>query len=135
MKLTLNETWKQCLSMWWWIAKEIRKYGLKKFNLLTEDEKIDFVDSLKEQWLVNHDFDPDEITNTCFFCEKGNPAEDCSRCPGHLVDPSFYCYWDTIGEKANKYNWCGHPIAFYNKLVSLNRKRLKQKGKKCAKKS
>ena len=104
MKMNLGDTWKNCLSMWRWIAKEVRGGDQRS------------VCELKTVWLNNHDLDG-LVTDDCFFCDYG---KDCQTCPGRRVDPKFTC--DDIS-----CHWDSHPIAFYNKLVSLNRKRLKAK--------
>ncbi len=101
-KLTLDETWRLCLSMWRWIAKQ------KKEGVGTN------VDNLKHEWLAKHY--PRYVQNNCFFC--GYAAVFCPKCPGRLVDESFLC-------DNTEYSYFGKPIKFYNKLVSLNRKRLK----------
>ncbi len=103
-KLTLKETWNLCLSQWRWIAKEVRKSP--KNN----------IDDLKEEWVGKYGFF--DIDNNCFFC---NYAEgNCDLCPARKVDKSFDCY-------TPEYNHKTMPIAFYNKLVSLNKKRLAKK--------
>ncbi len=121
-KLTLDETWRLCLSMWRWVAKQIRG-GSRKC-----------IDNLKIQWLEAHRYELNEeddeyIKLNCFFCEyeeqqlmKGERSS-CDYCPGKMIDKSFSC----VG---SGYSWSGTPIAFYNKLVSLNRKRLAKKGKR-----
>lgn len=115
-RLTLDETWKNCLSMWRWIAKE------------KENENADGVWALKRQWIEENDLETHEVQNKCFFCEYDrensgiNPdrhTDSCPDCPGSIVDPSFDCYHPD-------YDFEADPIAFYNKLVSLNRKRLKK---------
>lgn len=111
-KLSLNETWKLCLQMWKWIAGQ-RKKGNK-----------DCVGALKFQWLKEHDFDYWGINCRCFFCEYANQPgrRGCKNCPAVLVSPRFGCENTT-------YDYWDNPIAFYNKLVSLNKKRQKKKEK------
>ncbi len=116
-KLTLNETWEYCLSMWQWIAKE------KKAGSVTP------VAILKSKWLENN-WSGKPINATCFFCEYGEkhpkkersrkPTKGCMSCPATQIDLTFYCM-------GSEYDYGCYPIAFYNKLVSLNRKRLKTK--------
>lgn len=103
---TLEETWRLCLSMWQWIAEQVR------------GGSEEMVSALKDRWLVKNGFNVDleEIEHSCFFCEYDNAG--CADCPARKVDPSFSC------SKA-EYNWHRKPIAFCNKLVSLNRKRKK----------
>ena len=107
--MTLNKTWRLCLSMWRWIAEQIRKYGYLS------------VSDLKKQWLREHGFKKDSIYNDCFFCEHGEGYSSiCGLCPGRKVDPHFNC-------ENFDYSYCYEPIAFYNKLRALNRKRLAKK--------
>lgn len=113
-ELTLDETWKQCLRMWKWIAKRV-KAGRKEG-----------VEELKEEWLEKN-WTGEPLKNGCFFCEYAqyyNTEEKCGcamyMCPGRLVNKRFSCCSKT-------YHYEDHPIAFYNKLVSLNEKRLKGK--------
>lgn len=98
-KQKLDECWKNCLSMWRWIAKEV-KAG-------TDAD----VGDLKVGWLARHGFS--NISDNCFFCDYGRTY---SECPGKLVDKDFNC-------EDEDYDYWEEPIAFYNKLVSLNRKR------------
>lgn len=120
-KLTLDETWVLCLRMWKWIAKQVRV-----------DSKLD-VEKLKDEWLERN-WKGEPLEESCFFCEyaathnreaKGYRG-DCpcgrSTCPAAFVDKQFSCV-------DNDCNYNDHPIPFYNKLVSLNRKRLKAKAK------
>ena len=110
-KLTLNETWRLCLSMWKQIAKQ-KRAGDKKD-----------VESLKEDWLKKY-WTGKHIYCECFFCDYqeqrstgGDSPYICPDCPAVLVDPKFNCLHKP------SYNYKEHPTAFYNKLVSLNRKR------------
>ena len=107
-KLTLNETWRLCLSMWRWIAK------------MKRNGSVCSVLELKEIWLIKHGFGLGDIYLGCFFCEEGHHADigRCVNCPGRKVDQTFDCRYF-------EYNFQDKPIQFYNKLVSLNRKRLK----------
>ncbi len=113
-KLTLDETWRLCLSMWRWIAKVIK----------AGDERSVMV--LKEVWLDNHGFPSDgTICGDCFFCEyddnkEKTTTEQCCYCPGRKIDEDFNCC-------DKEYHYGNKSIAFYNKLVQLNRKRLKVK--------
>ena len=105
-RITLNKTWRLCLSMWRWIAKQKKEYS-----------NLD-VTCLKKQWLREHDFERDSVQSDCFFCEHDNKY--CRNCPGRKVDQCFDC-------QTYDYNYYRKPIAFYNKLRSLNRKRLAKK--------
>ena len=115
-KLTLNETWRLCLKMWKWIAEQV-KAG-----------RIEGVERLKGEWLEKN-WTGEPLENDCFFCKSSNyyntrAACGCvlGMCPGKLVNKRFSCCRKT-------YHYKHHPIAFCNKLVSLNRKRLKAKKK------
>ena len=112
--MNLNETWRLCLSMWRWIAEE-QKRGNNKLVL-----------SLKVEWLQKHGFEEDFIENDCFFCRyavvhkaRVRNTVGCSDCPGTKVDRLFTCF-------DNDYSYYYKPIAFYNKLRALNRKRIKK---------
>ena len=114
-RMTLDETWKNCLSMWRWIAKRVR-YGCAKN-----------VSSLKREWLKDHRIADGVLFEDCFFCHyhlshkrRVRAIEGCEGCPAVFVDRGFVCTHDN-------YDYDTEPIAFYNKLVSLNRKRLKNK--------
>lgn len=108
-KLTLDKTWTECLRMWRWIPQQ----------------KGD-IDDLKESWLRNkgYDYDNDFLDHDCFFCEyniqRGGNGEDCEYCPGKKIDKSFNCCNDDYYYRLER-------LAFYNKLRSLNRKRLAKK--------
>ncbi len=106
-KLTLDETWKLCLSMWRWLVKR--------------GEKGDAIYSLKERWTIEHGYKKGEIRNDCFFCEYNRHRQyDCFTCPGTKIDNNFDCM-------NGEYHYKLQPRRFYNKLVSLNRKRLAKK--------
>lgn len=107
-RLSLEKTWKYCLSMWGWIAKR-KKEGDRRPTPM-----------LKAVWIKKHDFGKDEIQDDCFFCHYISDKLECSQCPGKRIDENFDCY-------DPDYCWYSQPIAFYNKLVSLNRKRQKAK--------
>ena len=116
-RLTLDETWKKCLSMWRWIAKQVKNDpGLEVYDL-------------KYEWLENHGYKDTKIEEGCFFCERvvtimGNDGKigiGCGgRCPGQEIDKDFNC-------QATGCHWAYNSIAFYKKLVSLNKKRLAKK--------
>ena len=109
-KMTLDEAWKNSISMWRWVASQKRKHPYSD------------VSRLKRVWLKKHGFDL--IVCNCFFCEyddkKGGAKLLCAFCPGILVEEDFGCCCEG-------YDWERTPIAFYNKIRSLNRKRLKGK--------
>ena len=105
-RLTLDETWKQCLEMWKWIAKQVR--GGDK----------DEVWHLKVRWLEAHGIGEEDINSDCFFCEYtgrwGNRFGNCGICPAVKVDPDFRCQ-DTW------YDFEEEPIKFYNKISRIYR--------------
>jgi len=108
-RLNLDETWRLCLSMWRWIAKEKRT-----------GSRIS-VPTLKARWVKKYGFGAYEINGDCFFCEYiDKRSRHCDSCPPCKVDNDFAC-------NHKDYHYASNPIAFYNKLVSLNRKRLKAK--------
>ncbi len=116
-RLNLDQTWVLCLKMWKWIAKEV-KAG-----------KTRDVDGLKKEWLQKHGF-RDILAHDCFFCQYSNSRTkdmSCRLCPAkktagkeyHCNDPDalFPCF-------------STHPIAFYKKLLALNKIRLAKKGER-----
>lgn len=104
-KMTLDETWKNCLKLWKFVARRVRGHTT--------------VYDLKAEWMDEHNFYGVELN--CFFCEAS--AGNCRTCPGAIIDPDFRCDND-------EYDWNNHPIKFYKELVSLNRKRKRQNRKK-----
>ncbi|MAF25285.1 hypothetical protein CL634_06885 [bacterium] len=110
-KMSLEDTWYNCLKMWKWIAGQIKK-----------DENLD-VDVLKEKWLKKYKFSA--VHANCFFCEYIAKRDDvfCRKCPGCKVDKEFDC-------RSVKYYYFHKPVAFYEKLVELNKIREKSKKNK-----
>jgi len=102
-KMNLEDTWKNCLAMWRWIAEQRRK----------RDKRGVF--KLKEVWLEENGFK--RIYENCFFCNYA--LFNCPACPGKQVSKRFDCQRKT-------YHFEYRPIAFYNKLVALNKKRKKK---------
>lgn len=125
-KLTLSETWKQCLRMWKWIDENYpKKPGF---------DKLDLIIDLKNEWLDKNGIE-DELNSDCFFCEYAERRwneeveqylniswnrEICYYCPGKLVDKEFSC-------TSVSYNYTEKPHKFYQKLLSLNKKRKDKK--------
>lgn len=108
--MTLDKTWKECLRMWKWIVKQIDK---------GTDESIG---TLKVQWLDEHGYGNNNIQAGCFFCHYiTEKSEDCSICPGYLVDKKFSCQNKT-------YDYEYKPKKFYKKLLELDTKRRRKKG-------
>lgn len=112
-KLTLNQTWKYCLQMWEWIAKQVAK-------AIKEGRSWD-IEDLKEEWMKNHPRFDGEIDHNCFFCEYDEQRDgcNCEFCPLRLISKRFqrlHC--------ANKSHDFKHkPLKFYAKLLELNKKR------------
>jgi len=109
-KMTLDQTWKECLRQWRWISQQ----------------KGDIID-LKSAWVKKNSYvGKNEPEAACFFCEYVNKRDlDCDSCPGRKVDKLFYC-------KNDSYSYLWKHKAFYNKLRSLNRKRLTKRRIKCS---
>ena len=108
-RLTLNETWVECLKKWKWIAQQ--------------KMKGDIVHILKVQWLEDNGYCTDDVRYHCFFCEYTNKrGRRCDLCPGRKIDPGFEC-------RNSDYDYFDEPILFYAKLKKLNRIRL-SRGKK-----
>lgn len=108
MKLTLERTWTECLRLWKWVKEQIEA-GSKKT-----------VWELKEEWMKRNNYS-DIAQCNCFFCHYDARNEmNCDFCPGRLVDKTFDC-------ENKSYAWHDKPIAFYKKLLELNRKRKKAK--------
>ena len=112
-KMNLNDTWKLCLQMWKWVAAEVRK-AEKQGHLWC-------VNDLKGTWARKHGFEG--VKNHCFFCgysiRHPRRGKYGCNCPAKKVDPSFDCC-------DSPYNYNNKPIAFYNKIVELNKKRRKK---------
>lgn len=118
-RLTLAQTWKECLRMWKWISEQ----PMPKYDLL------DNIENLKEQWLNEHDYILSTMDSDCFFCnyasehETINDNDCCQNCPGRLVSKSFSCI-------DYRYRYDEQPKKFYKKLVQLNKKRLERNRRK-----
>ena len=106
-KYNLNSTWKYCVEMWDWIAKVWGTPRCRHFPVW----------ELKEIWLKEHGFEVDEgSAENCFFCVYADYTddEDCSNCPGVLVDPGFDCY-------GTKYSFRYRPVKFAAEINRLNK--------------
>ena len=106
-KLSLDETWKNCLKMWRWIAKE------KKANSRL------WVNVLKRKWLLRHNFSG-PIRSHCFFCEYA--VQDCIQCPARKIDRDFWCM-------NSEYHHRRRPADFLREITCLNKIRLAKKKK------
>ena len=94
--------------MWRWIAAQKKRHPRA------------YAGNLKIQWLKKHK-EFETIISDCFFCEYVEKrVGDCDLCPGCKIDKTFDCY--------NKdYNFESKPIAFYKKILQLNRIRKAKK--------
>ncbi len=124
-KLTLDQTWEQCLAMWKWVSRQC----LGKSVQWCEKE----VDDLKDKWLEENGLQNCHISQDCFFCDyttpKGQDGFDCFRCPGKKVDSSFTCLNCPDFECDCGAFFASHPRKFYAKLKELNKIRLAKKQK------
>jgi hypothetical protein len=118
-RLTVNETWEQCLDMWKWISLCIGRKTKKSLG------------DLKEEWLQKNGLSKSTIQDNCFFCDLAKRIDDrsgkgwfypsCVSCPGKKVDEYFQC-------ENLQYHFFENPLAFYAKLKRLNKIRLSKKG-------
>lgn len=119
LKLSFNKTWEECLRMWKWIAKEIKKPEHRG------------VADLKEDWCKRNGYSSEQLVDSCFFCTWAEThlkkfhdnTELCTGCPGGKFDPDFNCMY-------TKYDYLNNPTGFYKKLKQLNRMRLKEQKEK-----
>ena len=112
-KLPFWKAWRDCLQMWRWIVKEVKKTPTTN------------IWDAKRQWMKKYRPKLD-LNLSCYFCEYnlqhgGDPPNDCHYCPGAIIDRRFHC------EDIEKYNWGQHPQEFLRKLESLDRMRRKRK--------
>jgi hypothetical protein len=115
-RLTLDQTWEQCLKMW------------KLISLCKGRGTNKSIDELKIEWLSKTKIRV--LQDNCFFCEKAMKDSQkrklawfypsCNTCPAKKVDNSFNCL-------NNDYNFKGEPRKFYAKLKELNKIRLETK--------
>jgi hypothetical protein len=102
-RLTVNQTWEQCLAMWKWISRQ---------SLHSKRS----TESIKRRYLAKHK--TGYIFNGCFFCEYiAKRDKGCNLCPGHKIDKDFHCI-------NCSYNYNDKPRLFYAKLKELNKIRL-----------
>jgi hypothetical protein len=116
----LDDVWSETISMFGDIVVSLGDGFIRHW---WEEVCGDIVPAMKEVWLSARGYDPSRISNQCFFCHYdsmyGHCTSSCDGCPGKLVDPTFNCMaTDCCYEE--------HPEAFYQKLVALNRKRLRR---------
>ena len=117
MRLTLEETWKQCRAMWKWIKK----------RRLAGDARN--VEELKADWSEDHGFGDADIVFHCFFCHHnenfgGNSPDDCHLCPAKTIDPDFHCF------KHASHHFELWPVNFADEIARLDRIRKRKKKSK-----
>ena len=101
----LDKCWRNQMSLSRWLAQHKEQYRSCY--------------AAKSAWLRKRGYSIYELENECFFCDynRSHTRLGCVVCPGILVDETFSCMNDD-------YNYATEPKKFYNKLRSLNRKRL-----------
>lgn len=103
MNLNLDWTFEYCEQMWKWVSEEWEKNGGS-------------LRGLKTQWLLDHDFNPDDVNLLCFFCDfspNNETNETCDHCPGKIHDCEWSCY-------NGLFCWEGKPTLFYKEVVRLH---------------
>ena len=111
-RLNLETTWLLCLKMWKWIAMKVRAADKAGKNW--------HVNTLKREWCEKHSLAIAYEFASCFFCKWSSEHGGCCNCPARKIENEFGCH-------NNDYHHSENPIAFYKKLVSLNKKRLARK--------
>jgi hypothetical protein len=112
-RLTINQTWEQCLAMWKWISRQCKG----KDKGWCENN----VERLKVHWLKVHGIKDGELNYNCFLCEYDVRRKGlCLSCPAQKIDKSFKCM-------EYDYSYETRPRLFYAKLKELNKIRLKTK--------
>lgn len=114
-KLTLSQTWKNCIRMWKQIDVEWRKLEEKP------DDVYRWIGEQKENWMESHGFYG--YTHNCFFCEYSLDSlgtTRCKKCPPVKYNPKFQC-------KNDKYCWYEKPHQFYKEISRLDAKRKSKK--------
>ncbi len=109
-RLTLDQTWIECMRLWKHIARKVRaaiKAG-EKWN----------VDDLKREWCIKHGCEG--LNLSCFFCEYDDERQnrlgsrDCSFCPAKKIDKGFYC-------SEGELSCFDNPLDFYAELRRLHK--------------
>lgn len=107
-RLTIDETWEQCLAMWKWISEKCE--GM--------DIGGTVIDQIKVEYMESNGMKEDEVLCDCFFCDECSQA--CDEC-------QFAIY---AGEHCTVENlYSEDPVAFYAELKRLNKIRLERKSK------
>jgi len=125
-RLTVNETWEQCLAMWKWISRQCK---VKSYRESIYD--------YKEAWSTKNGYKEGDIRELCFFCHKGQlrlaatklpkrewltkyATSQCPYCPAMDIDSDFDCF-------NSEYHFELKPRLFYAELKRLNKIRLAKK--------
>ena len=128
-RLTIDQTWEQCLAMWKWVSKQCGdNYDCDSVECQDGVDCRDCpynspVNSLKEKWLEDNNYQ--DIFQDCFFCdltEDENGNGNCRECQLRIEGVSFSCT-----EEGQNYEY--NPKSFYAKLKELNKIRLERKKK------
>ncbi len=108
-KLNLDETWRLCLMMWKWIAKQKKAGNTSNVYLL------------KRTWLKKHGYKGNTVDGDCFFCEYTRQySSNCYYCPPGKIEAGFRC-------DDKNCSYYDNPIFFYKKLLRLNKIRMAKK--------
>ena len=107
-RLTVDQTWRECLAMWKWISRQC--LGKSKEWCRSN------VTPLKVEWLDFNGINANEVEESCFFCErsKGRCGYVCRRCPARAIDRNFYCM-------SREHNYEHLPRLFYAELKRLDK--------------
>jgi hypothetical protein len=109
-RLTINETWEQCLAMWKWISRQC--LGKSK------EWCVSNVNRLKIEWMAYNKIQGIHVH--CFFCHNRSGGRtngiNCG-CPAKKIDKSFNCV-------TSAYHYMNYPREFYAELKRLNKIRL-----------
>ena len=84
-RLTLDQTWEQCLAMWKWISRQCKGKSERWCRTGIRD--------LKARWLADNGFESIHVTQDCFLCDRTDPTStwdwDCYKCPACKIDCDF----------------------------------------------
>ena len=122
-RLTVDQTWEQCLKMWKWISRQCKG---KDTNWCETH-----IDYLKEEWLEKNGIKYNEISQDCFLCDRTTPKGDdwyeCRKCPAKKIDRAFNCCEPDGFDDEDGAFFALYPRLFYAKLKELNKIRLAKK--------
>lgn len=106
----LDRSWKNCLRMWKWISENLPD-GFSEASIAMREYVVAV---LKREWLRKNHFTK-LLPSNCFFCAYDRKhGDECDSCPARLVKAGFHCT-DVF------YCYSINPIAFYERLVMLNK--------------